>query len=58
MPTKKPTPDDSEQSKRFIEIAEEVEATDQQALERALKKIISSTFPSQPAAKRRDPEIR
>ena len=41
MPTKKPTPDNSEQSKRFIEIAEEVEATDQQALERALKKIIS-----------------
>lgn len=36
-------PDDAEQSKRFIETAEEVEAEDEQALERAFKKIISPT---------------
>jgi hypothetical protein len=37
-----PKPDDPEQSKRFIETAEEVEATDDEALERAFKKIIRS----------------
>jgi len=38
--TRKPTkPDDPEQSKRFIETAEEVEADDEEALERAFKKI-------------------
>jgi hypothetical protein len=36
-----PKPDDAEQSKRFIETAEEVGAdTDDKALERAFKKII------------------
>lgn len=30
-------PDDPEQSKRFIEAAKEVEATDEKALDRALK---------------------
>ena len=39
---RKPAPkrDDPEQSKRFIETAEEVGATDDSALERAFKKII------------------
>ncbi len=37
-----PKPDDVEQSKRFIETAEEVGAdTDDAALERAFKKIVS-----------------
>jgi hypothetical protein len=42
MPRKpKPPPDDPEQSKRFIETAEEVGAdTDEEALERAFKKIV------------------
>jgi uncharacterized protein YktA (UPF0223 family) len=34
-----PKPDDAEQSKRFIETAEEVGADDEEALERAFKKI-------------------
>lgn len=34
-----PKPDDTEQSKRFIETAEEVGADDAEVLERALKKI-------------------
>ena len=36
-----PKPDDAEQSKRFIETAEEVGADDAEALERAFKKIES-----------------
>jgi hypothetical protein len=40
MPRKPTKPDDPEQSKRFIETAEETEATDDEALERAFKKII------------------
>jgi hypothetical protein len=41
MPRKPSKPDDPEQSKRFIETAEEVGAdTDDEALERALKKIV------------------
>lgn len=41
MPRKPKKPDDSEQSKRFIETAEEVGADrDEEALERAFKKII------------------
>jgi hypothetical protein len=39
MPRKPSKPDDAEQSKRFIDTAEEVGATDEQALERAFKKI-------------------
>lgn len=40
MPRKPmPKPDDPAQSKRFIEIAEEVGANDEEALERAFKKI-------------------
>jgi hypothetical protein len=40
MPRKPTKPDDAEQSKRFIETAEEVGAdTDDAALERAFKKI-------------------
>ncbi|MGO9401298.1 MAG: hypothetical protein ACLP19_26170 [Xanthobacteraceae bacterium] len=42
MPRKPSKPDDPEQSKRFIETAEEVGAdTDDEALERAFKKIAS-----------------
>jgi hypothetical protein len=41
MPRKPSKPDDAEQSKRFIESAEEVGAdTDDEALERAFKKIV------------------
>ena len=41
MPRKPaPKPDDAEQSKRFIETAEEVGADDADALERAFKKIV------------------
>ena len=39
MPRKPTKPDDPEQSKRFIETAEQVEADDKEALERAFKKI-------------------
>jgi len=42
MPRKPTKPDDPEQSKRFIETAEEVGATDDEALERAFKKIVPS----------------
>ncbi len=43
MPRKPSKPDDPEQSKRFIETAEEVGAdTDDEALERAFKKIVPS----------------
>lgn len=40
---RKPNPpaDDPEQSKRFIEAAKEAEATDEKALDRALKKVVS-----------------
>jgi hypothetical protein len=43
MPRKpKPKPDDAEQSKRFLEIAEEIGAdADDEALERAFKKFAS-----------------
>lgn len=48
MPRKPTKPDDPEQSKRFIETAEEVGAdTDDEALERAFKKII----PNRPQGK-------
>jgi len=40
MPRKPTKPDDPEQSKQFIETAEEVGATDDEALERAFKKIV------------------
>ncbi len=58
MPRKPaPKPDDPEQSKRFIETAEQVGAdTDDEALERAFKKITSgsklSDRPSRPFGKR------
>jgi hypothetical protein len=39
MPRKPTKPDDPEQSKRFIETAEQVEADDEEALERAFKKL-------------------
>lgn len=39
MPRKPTKPDDSEQSKRFIETAEEVGADDEKTLERAFGKI-------------------
>jgi hypothetical protein len=43
-------PDDPAQSKRFIETAEEVGAdTDDEALERAFKKIAPAKRPSKPA---------
>jgi hypothetical protein len=38
-----PKPDDAEQSKRFIETAEEVGADDEEALERAFKKIVPAS---------------
>lgn len=40
MPRKPTKPDDPEQSKRFLETAEEVGADDEGALERAFEKII------------------
>jgi hypothetical protein len=46
---RKPNPprDDPEQSKRFIETAEEVGAdTDDEALERAFKRIVSKASPT------------
>jgi hypothetical protein len=47
-----PKPDDSEQSKRFIETAEEVGAdTDDQALERAFKKIAPAPKRTPPSPK-------
>ena len=50
MPRKPTKPDDASQSKRFIEIAEEVGAdTDDEALERAFKKIVPSRKPSSPS---------
>lgn len=39
MPRKPTKPDDAEQSKRFIKTAEEVGADDEDAVERALRKI-------------------
>lgn len=39
MPRKPSKPDDPEQSKRFIETAEEVGATEDNALDRAFEKI-------------------
>lgn len=39
MPRKPTKHDDPEQSKRFLETAEQVEADDKEALERAFKKI-------------------
>ena len=41
-----PKPDDPEQSKRFIETAEEVGADDEGALERAFKKIAPERRPA------------
>ena len=53
MPRKPTKPDDPEQSKRFIETAEEVGADDDEALERAFKKIEDSKAqPSRPIQKR------
>jgi hypothetical protein len=43
MPRKPTKPDDPKQSKRFIETAEQVGATDDEALERAFKKIIPTS---------------
>lgn len=48
MPRKPTKPDDPEQSKRFIEAAEEVGADDEEALERAFKKITASKKSSKP----------
>lgn len=45
MPRKPSKHDDPEQSKRFIETAEEVEADDEEALGRALKKIAPTPRP-------------
>ena len=42
MPRNSKSRDDPEQSKRFIETAKEVEADDDEALERAFKKIIAN----------------
>jgi len=39
-------PDDPEQSKRFIETAEQVGADDEEVLERAFKRISSTPKPS------------
>jgi hypothetical protein len=48
MPRKPSKPDDPEQSKRFIETAEEVGAdADDEALERAFKKITSRHPPKE-----------
>jgi hypothetical protein len=49
MPRKSSKPDDPEQSKRFIETAEEVGADkDEEALDRAFKKIAPSQKNRQP----------
>ena len=42
MPRKPTQTDDPEQSKRFVETAEEVGADDNEALERAFKKITTT----------------
>ena len=42
MPRKPSKPDDPEESKRFIETAEEVGADDEKALERAFKKMAAT----------------
>jgi hypothetical protein len=43
MPRKSTKQDNPEQSKRFVEMAEEVGADDDEALERAFKKIAPSS---------------
>jgi hypothetical protein len=54
MPRKPSKPDDFEQSKRFIETAEEVGAdTDDEALERALKRIAPRQEKNSPGSKDR-----
>lgn len=42
-----PKPDDPEQSKRFIETAEEIGADDEDTLERTLKKIAPKRQPAE-----------
>ena len=55
MPRKPTKPDDPEQSKRFMEIAEEVGAdTDDKALERAFKKIAPKQIPTKSRAGRNE----
>jgi hypothetical protein len=50
MPRKPaPKPDDSEQSRRFIETAEDVGADDEEALERAFKKITPNRGDAKPS---------
>lgn len=46
MPRKATKPDDPEQSKRFIETAEEVGADDEKTLDRAFKKIVPKRAPA------------
>lgn len=53
MGRKPSKPADPEQSKRFIETAEEVGATDDAALERAFKKIVPAA-PKRPKAPQTD----
>jgi hypothetical protein len=50
MPRKPTKQDDAEQSKRFIETAEQVEADEERTLERAFKNITQPSRPS-PAPK-------
>jgi hypothetical protein len=52
MPRKPTKPDDPEQSKRFIETAEQVEADDEDVLERAFKKITPQKRATQPGKNR------
>ena len=55
MPRKSSKPDDPEQSKRFIETAEEVgAATDDEALERAFKRVSHNT--NRPTSPKRTPK--
>jgi hypothetical protein len=54
MPRKPTKPDNAEQSKRFIEIAEQVGADDEEALERAFKKITPKSQPSRPSPPPKD----
>jgi hypothetical protein len=52
MPRKPTKPDDPQQSKRFIETAEEVGADDEKALDRAFReKIAPAKRPAQSAKK-------
>ncbi|MGA8693855.1 MAG: hypothetical protein WB689_08395 [Xanthobacteraceae bacterium] len=55
MPRKPIKPDDAEQSKRFIEAAEEVDAGDDKALERVFMRIARAKPRSRHQSNKSDP---